>query len=190
LVGVNLVDIVGSSDTILMVDRDLMIRRHNRTHIDFACANGEPDIESRHGIGSALLSAFTEPVRSFYERAFGHVLANGEVFHQSYDCSAPGEYRAFRLSAYPIAQDKGLLLCHHLVVAAPIPLGEMVIRLAAHLSPDHFIVQCCHCRKVENFEYEKRWDWVPDLVEHQAVNISHTFCPRCLDHYYPDNENA
>jgi hypothetical protein len=47
-----------------------------------------------------------------------------------------------------------------------------------------FIIQCCHCRKIKNQEFTRRWDWVPALVATANPRTSHTFCPYCLEFYY------
>lgn len=186
LVGLDLAEIAASSDSILVVDADLRIRGYNRTYLAFARANGQVDIAERYGIGRLLLDAFSEPARSFYARVFTEAIARHEAYHQCYECPSPRMHREYRLSAYPIAGGHGLLLCHHLVASSPISADEAVAESSAHRSPDGFIVQCCHCRKVQNFQVGQRWDWVTDLVERQADQVSHTFCPRCLDFYYPD----
>jgi|GEM_PF-660654 len=186
LTGLDLADIAASPDPTLVVDGDLLIRGYNQAYIDFAHANGLPAIEANFGVGTSLLAAFSEPARALYAQAYRNALDRQEVFHQSCECSSPSEYREYLLSAYPIAKGIGLLLCHHLVAADPIPMSERRARSPEHLSPNDLIVQCCHCREVRNFQHENRWDWVPDLIKQMPTNVSHTFCPRCLDHYYPD----
>lgn len=186
LAGLDVAEIAASADSVLVVDADLTIRGYNRSYLAFALANGQADIVDRYGVGSSLVSAISEPARSFYARVFSEAIAHREAFHQCYACPSPREHREFRLSAYPLAGGTGLLLCHHLVASSPIAEVEMVAKSGAHRSPDGLIVQCCHCRKVRNFEVDHRWDWVADFVEHRPAAVSHTFCPRCLDFYYPD----
>ncbi len=56
----------------------------------------------------------------------------------------------------------------------------------AHLTEDGLIIQCCHCRKVQNQVVPDTWDWVPELVAERHLNVSHSFCQNCFAHYYPD----
>lgn len=178
--------IATSADSTIITDDDLVIRAYNQAYLTFAHANGLLNPERRCGIGCSLLAGSNEPARSFYTQAFQTVLAEHGAFHQDYECSSPTERREFRLSAYATVSGQALVISHHLVIAEPIPTTDQVAYSPAHCSPDGFVIQCCHCRKVRNFTANERWDWVPSCVESMPNNVSHTFCPRCFDHYYPD----
>lgn len=178
--------IAASDDAMLIVDRDLIIRAYNRAYVTFAAANGLPDIEQRFGLGSDILAAFSEPARTFYAEVYRRVLSEQNTFHQRYECSSPSQRRLFLLSAYASVGGKALIIAHHLTIEEPIPVSDQQALAGTHCSPEGFVIQCCHCRKVRNFLAPDRWDWVPELVAQRPTNVSHTFCPRCFDHYYPD----
>lgn len=186
LTDLDLESIAASADPMLIVDRELVIRAYNRAYVDFADANGLTDIEQRFGLGSDILAAFSEPARTFYAEAYHCVLAEQRAFHQRYECSSPTQRRLFLLSAYASVGGKSLVIAHHLTVEEPIPIDDQQARSATHCSPDGLVVQCSHCGKVRNFLAPDRWDWVPELIAQRPSNVSHTFCPRCFDHYYPD----
>lgn len=189
LMGVGDLDIAAiaaSNDSTIIADHGLAIRAYNHAYLAFAHANGLRDLEPRYGLGCNLLTACSEPARTFYAQTFRTVLAQRGVFHQDYECSSPTERREFRLSAYATVSGQALVISHHLLIAEPIPNTDRIASSAAHCSPEGFIIQCCHCRKVRNFTATDRWDWVPSCVENLPDNVSHTFCPRCFDHYYPD----
>jgi len=183
---IDIASIAASADSTIITDHAFVIRAYNQAYLAFAHANGLQDPERRCGLGCDLLAGCSEPARAFYAQAFRTALEERSVFHQDYECSSPTERRQFHLSAYATASGQALVVSHHLVIAEPIPITDRVAYSAAHCSPDGFIIQCCHCRKVRNFTAANRWDWVPSCVESLPDNVSHTFCPRCFDHYYPD----
>lgn len=178
--------IAASADPMLIVDRNMILRAYNAAYVAFAAANGLPDIEQRFGVGSDMLAAFSEPARTFYGDAYRRVLDEQNTFHQRYECSSPSQRRLFLLSAYASVGGKSLVIAHHLTIEEPIPITDQQAISTTHCSPEGFVIQCCHCRKVRNFLAPDRWDWVPDLIAQRPSNVSHTFCPRCFDHYYPD----
>jgi hypothetical protein len=59
---------------------------------------------------------------------------------------------------------------------------------ACYFGKDGTVIQCCHCRKIRNNDGVEQWDWVPEWVEHPNPKTSHTFCPHCLEFYYPLTE--
>ena len=43
------------------------------------------------------------------------------------------------------------------------------------------IRQCCHCRRVHH-----DGEWVARQVDESKMNITHGFCPACMEEHYPD----
>jgi len=181
----DLAAIEASADPTYAVDRSFVIRALNSAYLEFGRANGHPLVGHDHGLGCPLFASMDPPAREFYVRAYMTALAEHRPFHQDYECSSPAVFRRFRLSAYPLPGGSGLMISNHLVHEAPCGLRPTAVS-EVHTTAEGVIVQCCHCRKVQNHVAPNTWDWVPDLVSERHPDVSHTFCPACLEHYYPE----
>jgi hypothetical protein len=177
--------IEASADPTYAVDHDFVIRAVNSAYLEFGRANGHPEVAHDHALGCPLFAAMDPPAREFYVRTYLQVLQGGEPFHQDYECSSPAVYRRFRLSAYPLPAHGGLLISNHLAFESPVQRDPVPVG-GAHRTRDGLIIQCCHCRKVQNQVAPNTWDWVPDLVAERHLDVSHSLCPACLAHYYPE----
>ncbi len=182
---VDLKAISRSEDSIFVVNSDLQLVGYNQAWVRFACENGLPDIEHRYGYGFYLPDSIPEALQDHYREAWIGALREQRVYESSYECSSPDQYRKFHQTAYPIHGSKGLIITNHCVVETTSGVEGQHFD-SQHLSPHGFVVQCCNCRKVQDFSGTQKWDWIPALVDQPYPDTSHSICPHCLDHYYPD----
>jgi len=188
LSGLDLGALAKIADIVCVVDGELRLRAYNPGWVRFALANGGERMLSEYGLGRSLLDACADDAAVFYRAAYARALARGVRFDHDYECSSPDTYRRFRQSAYPLEGGRGLLISHHLLIERP--MREKACPAGPEYVSEHgFVTQCAHCRKVLN-PGAGRWDWVPELVRKPAHETSHTFCPACLDFYYPDARGA
>ena len=92
------------------------------------------------------------------------------------------------MTLYPLGNSDGLLVANALIIETE--HGDRKgknypANRSEYLDDNEIIRQCSHCRKVQHRELN-RWDWVPEWVTKAPSETSHTICPVCLDHYYPD----
>lgn len=177
--------IESSNDTTYVIDTGFVVRAFNSAYVRFGQENDCPDVEEKFGIGFDLREAITGPAKDYYEKKYQEAIDKNKPLSFEYECSSPEEYRLLYQSAYPILNGKGLLISNHVNLCCehksePFELGD------AHKTAEGFIVQCSHCRKIQNQHGENQWDWIPSLVSNPYHDTSHTFCQNCLDHYYPD----
>ena len=174
--------IEGSDDPVFITDDSLIIRGANSAYVKFGEENGLVDVAQVAGLGTAVLEAMTEPARRFYEDAFGQVLSGKGLFQQEYECSSPAAMRRFQLNCYAFPDASGLVFSHHLITES-MHDAEVFLLAPRHVSPEGFIVQCSHCRKIRNWDSDSSWEWVPSVLRHRPGGVSNAFCDLCLDHY-------
>ncbi|RJP59107.1 MAG: hypothetical protein C4541_06855 [Candidatus Auribacter fodinae] len=173
-----------SNDTVCVIDTDFRLVAFNEAWVNFAITNNGSDVLQKYPLGCVILDACFHDAKEFYRKAYAEILADPDRFDQDYECSSDAVHRLFHQTAYPLRNNTGILITHHLVyerqyAGTPHEFG------AQHVSKDGFIVQCAHCRKVQDHSKPDTWDWVPSLVRDPLPNISHSFCSACLDFYYP-----
>nr|WP_321395671.1 hypothetical protein [uncultured Desulfobacter sp.] len=181
----NLESIKNSKDVICIVDAEMKLKAYNKAWEAFALANGGENITQRYDLGVCITDVGEEPLKSFMRRKYREAIALNQMFGLNYECSSGQLLRVFRLNAYPLMNQKGLVISHHLVKACA-HLEESVAFTKQFVNSDGVISQCMSCRKIKDPNSEDRWLWVPSLLEKGIANISHGICSRCLDHYYPD----
>jgi len=174
-----------SPDVICIVDDAMILKAYNDAWINFAKTNNGAKVLVDFPLGSNIVDAGEEPIRSFLAEAYTRALRNNEPFEQNYECSSATEYRLFRQTAYPLIRSKGLIISHHLV--KKMPHEEEATEFSKRFFNGHgIIIQCQNCRKIRDPKDSQRWYWIPSLVNSPLANISHSICTPCLDHYYPD----
>ena len=176
-----------SGDSVYLLTPDLELAGWNEAYSAFALANGGDDVERRFPVGRSVLAAIDGPLREHYARVFAAALDTGRVRHGHCECSTPDEQRILRSSIYPVRGGAGLVVSHHLVLQTAHPEAGTALR-PHHRRADGLIVQCGNCRKVQDLRSPSKWDWVPEVVDRPPPDISHSICPNCLDHHYPDLE--
>ena len=173
-----------SLDTIYIIDPKFRLCAYNQAWVDFARNNDGVDVLTAYPLGSSILTAFADALKPFYTSAYAMALSTHTMFAHDYECSSPDRFRRFRQTAYPLPGGVGLIVTHHLVEE----LGHSEESHAYHprfVDTHGHIIQCCHCRKLQDPLAPQKWVWVPDVIRTQPANISHALCPRCLDFYYP-----
>jgi hypothetical protein len=172
---------------------DLTLAYHNDAWDRFAAENnGQPGIAEHWGLGSVVTDAISEPLRSFYLKGYRRCLETGEPWEHCYQCSSATTYREFRARTCPLGDAEGLLSVHSLVVERPhdpVDRPPQPAEEDVYLDGDGFLRQCCHCRRMRRSSDHHQWDWVPQWVERQPQNTSHTICPICLACYYAPKED-
>ncbi len=177
------------ADTVYGLDADLRLAFLNPEWFRFAAANGgEPAIARDWGLGRHVLEACPPILRAYYAEAFASALAKAERWDHLYECSSAGEYRQFRLSAYPLADGAGLLVVNaRVLIRAHDVVGssDRLLMYAGYRDGNGYVHQCAHCRRTKRPGALERWDWVPELVSDPIEETSHDLCRACLDFYYP-----
>ncbi|OMH29456.1 hypothetical protein [Motiliproteus sp. MSK22-1] len=174
-----------STDSIYLLDEFLNIAGYNQYYLQFATENGAKHIEERYGLGKSVLSAISGDLKIYYRNSYTNALRNNSVFVQDYQCSSCDKFRLFHQTAYPIHGRVGLVLTNHCVIERDVK--DSSVRLGQeHYNLHGFVVQCSNCRKIQNHSKLNKWDWIPEALEQQLPNTSHSLCLHCLDHYYPD----
>jgi hypothetical protein len=156
--------------------------------------NGEPAISTHWSIGAAFMDAIPDPLRDFYTRLFSATLAGSSqtdpspVRHE-YECSSAAVYRRFLMTVYPLRSGSGLLVVNTLTVECAHDQAERPPQLAntaSYTGNDGIVRQCAHCRRIQVPANPDLWHWVPAWVDKCPLQVSHTLCNFCLDHYYPE----
>ena len=129
----------------------------------------------------SYFDAIADPLRAFYERAFGHASATQTVFECDYECPTPEEQRTFRLRVLPIKED-GLLVEHSLVAATAAGPGQEALE-ERYVDGRGFFTQCANCRRVRH-PPTQAWHWIPEWVERMSARMSHGICPPCAGYFW------
>lgn len=173
---------------------DLRLAYFNPAWVAFVRDNGgPPGLASPASLGLPVMAAIPAPLHAFFAELYRSALAADRpprhpVSHR-YECSSPERFREFVMILYPLGRHEGLLVVNSLVAETP---HDPALRPAclpdwqAYADANNVIHQCCHCRRIEHMGVAKRWDWVPDWVRQPPPETSHTICPVCFEHYYPD----
>ena len=177
----NLGELVSERSTIVALDDDSMIRWLNPAWTQFAQENGAPNLAARFGLGASYMDGVAEPLRSFFHSAFFNVLATGDAFTHTYECSSPTVKRVHRMHVVSL-DGHGLLIEHSLVRQAPVDLKSAEPFEANYRDERGFVLQCSNCRRVRG--RDGRWDWVPAWVAEMPPDTSHGLCATCASRYF------
>jgi hypothetical protein len=162
---------------------DLRIGYLNPAWQRFARCNDGGDVVERWGLGAALVTAIAGELRDFYVDAYRAVLAGGQPWEHTYECSSPALRRVFRQRVLPLG-GRGLLVSHVPVVEEPHDEpGHLAIE-ARYRAPSGLIVQCSYCRKTRVAGDPRCWEFVPAHVAVSPPDTSHGLCPTCEGHYF------
>lgn len=173
------------ADIMCLVDSDLRLTGYNQAWVDFAEKNNGTAVLKQYSLGKKLFPVIDDPISSFLVQKYRAALEKYEPFEQNYECSSAEQFRVFHSTAYPLNNSIGLMISHHLIVEKE--HTDTVVEFSEQFVNEHnFVAQCSNCRKIRDPQNPSAWYWVPDLVESPLPNISHTICPPCMVHYYPD----
>jgi hypothetical protein len=172
-----------SADVTYIVDQELRLRGYNEAWRQFALKNGGAEVLEQYTFGRSILDAMSPEPRAFYENAYRRALQNRGRFDQRFECPSATVYRNLQQSAFPLVDACGLVVTNHLVEDRPMDDAGNLPSVQ-YLSDQGLVVQCCHCRRVEDQVVSNKWDWVPQWVDRSPPATSHTFCPACHDFYY------
>ena len=186
----NFADLETHAGTIYGVWKDYRLAYMNPAWFRFAKENeGEPGISTDWGIGQSIMDCLSGEIKEFYASKFKTCLDSNSVWHHEYECSSDTIYRKFHQIVYPLGQREGLLFVNSLIVASAHDATHRAVEKideASYRDVNGFICQCAFCRRVKNYQEDERWDWIPEWVKHCPKDTSHTFCPACFRHYYPE----
>lgn len=180
-----------ATDSIYGIDTELRIAYYNPAYLRFAAENGgEPAITRDWGIGARLTDAFSEHIRPFFERGYADCFKQGRLWQLEYICSSDTTYRCFRQQVFPI-DDRGVLIVNALLTETE---HDPALRPPEARDPAEFvndrgrIVQCAHCRFVQNPAVPELWEWVPNLVAGRDERVEQGMCDLCLEHFRSTGE--
>ncbi len=153
----------------------------------FARENGGPELATPLDCRQSVLDVVAAPLQSFYRAAFARVLAGGEAWTHTYECSSAEVFRKFNMRVESNPHGEGLVVIHSLVVETPFDRvdGDPPI-VGDYTNLQGLIVQCANCRRVKRSYVPERWDCVPSFVVHASeYAVTHGLCPGCDALYYP-----
>ena len=181
LSGFNLDLINDTADVIYLLDADLRLVAFNQGWVRFALANGGEDVLRDWMPGAAALQAVQGSEAGSLAANYSRVFLTGEPSSHVYECSSPDQRREYLQVVYPVAGNRALLVTNSLLYTGDAPQLE-----PGYLTRHGLLVQCSHCQRVARQDGSLAWDWIPG-VSLITESISHTFCPYCLDHHYPQS---
>jgi len=185
--GFDLDSLQESGNCLYVLDANLVITYVNPVYLKFAEENGGINVAKRWAVGCNVLDAINGPQREFYEDFFRTCMQDPQVTNHDYECSSEDEFRLFRMHVFPLGEGQGLLLDHSIVVSKKHDRPPHQFDQALYTDANGIVHQCGHCRRIQNLQ-TTAWDWCPDALG--RLKISHSLCPLCLDHYYPDPEKC
>jgi hypothetical protein len=169
---------------------DMTLAYFNPAWLTFSAQNGgEPAISTQWGLGCNVIAAISAVLQPYYISAFNNCLQVLEPWKHQYECSSAEKYRLMYMIAYPLAKGRGILSVHSQIIEKPHDPQTRPARAAdeaAYLDQNGYFHQCAHCRRMQHATMPEQWDWVPPWVESPPPKTSHTICPLCLNHYYPE----
>ena len=182
----NIAKLDRQADVIYGTWADYRLAYINPAWLAFARENGgEPQISKEWTLGRSIRDAWPEILSPYWDERLQECLRSGKPCQLDYECSSPVLYREFELMVYPLQDARGLLFINSIRVETPhdtvaFEPGE------PYVNKNGLIMQCAHCRRVQNQQVENRWDRVPALVATPAKNTSHALCEVCYAYYYPE----
>ena len=185
-------DLRNLSNTLYVVDKNYSIVDYNDGYTAFAMANDGQDIFEKWPLGANILSAVPEVLRDVIKKMYDDVFFNNAVIEHTYDCHSPTVFRRFKMRILPYMND--FALHEHCKIESSSLTGahdiaDDTIR-AEYIDQHGMIHQCCHCRRIQSCTDTQNWVWVVALIRRNNVflsQISHTICPVCLLHYFPED---
>jgi hypothetical protein len=184
-------DLRNITNTIYIIDQNYNIVDYNNGYKRFAIENEGSDILIKWPIGSNILSSIPDIIRNDIKNMYDDVILNNKIIEHEYDCHSPTAFRRFKMRILPFMN--GFALHEHCLIESSklngsYELSDSEIE-SRYVDINGIIHQCCHCRRIQSNTDINNWVWVVSLIKRNNIflpNISHTICPVCLLHYYPE----
>ncbi|MBU2501240.1 hypothetical protein KJ682_07940 [bacterium] len=177
---------------VFAVDGDLTMVYANPAYFDFARDNGGgSDFADRWGIGCNILEAMPANLESYFRKMFSLCLEQKAPWDHQFECSSPERFRLFNQRVYPLGERSGLVVLNSLVTEVrhdPAARPPQTADPAVYCDDRGLVHQCVQCRRILRQGEAHEWDWVPAWVATPPPEVTHGFCPVCLDFYYPRDE--
>jgi len=173
---------------IYALDPELRIVYCNEAWDRFCAANGAAGLRRDSQIGRPILEAIPPVLQPYFRGNYQSVIATGQPWEHSYECSSPTEFRQFRMMACPDPEAKGIVVVNSIWVERahnPLERWDQIPDEHVYCSEEGYITMCCHCRRARRWR-TSRWDWVADYLRLPPQQVTHGICDVCLNLYYPD----
>jgi hypothetical protein len=179
------------TNAIYVVDQMYNIVDYNDGYKMFAIENDGEDILDRWPIGSNIMSSIPEILRDTMKRMYDDVILNKKIIEHEYDCHSATVFRRFKMRILPFMN--GFALHEHCQIESSQLNGAYELSdgdiESGYVDKNGLVHQCCHCRRIQSCTDGNNWVWVISLINRNrtfAPRISHTICPVCMLHHYPD----
>ncbi len=178
--------------TVYGIDSEYRIVYLNPAWYQFSKDNGtNHSIDEKWLFGRNVFDCIPEVLEPFYKNLFESSLNKNDSrvtpLHFKYECSSPTVFREFTMHLYPVGSS-GIIVVHSINIEEPHTLQPdlemLTLEKEQYIDDSGFVYQCANCRRVKNLQEEKRWDWIPKLVEAPVAKTSHGICDPCAAHYY------
>ncbi len=188
LVGFDLTALEAETSVVFGLSADFAIAYVNPAWDRFAEANGGTGALRGAGLlGKPLGDALSNSVRTFFCEHYRLALREGRPWEHLFECSSPEQYREFLLTAFPLVDQKGLLVVSSLRVEVPHDRTKCAPIAALYRDERQVFHQCAHCRRMRRNDAAQSWDWVPAWVASPPPHTSHGLCSACTGFYYADS---
>lgn len=179
------------TNTIYVVDRNYNLVDYNNGYKLFAIENDGEDILNNWKIGANILPAIPEMIQGIIKKMYDDVILNDKTIEHEYDCHSATTFRRFRMRILPFMN--GFALHEHCLIESSQLSGVQNVsdeEIESRYTDNNGIIhQCCHCRKIQSCTDTNNWVWVVSLIhrnDNYYPRISHTLCPVCMLHYFPE----
>jgi len=171
-------------DVMFLLDDELRLVDCNPAWERFAVENGGLRL-SRAGVcGRLILDFVPDVLRTFYLHKYWLAKRTADGTYFDYDCSTPDRIRLFRMTMLPL-EDLLLITNRQRLDEKCQARPPLTVEESSHyISSTGFVVMCANCRKTRHRESEMHWDWIPEMLSHDRLKVSHGLCPRCKTHLY------
>lgn len=184
-------DLRNLTNPIYIIDREYKIVDFNNGYKRFAIENEGEDILLKWPIGSNILSSIPDIIRNEIKKMYDDVIVKNTVIEREYDCHSPTVFRRFKMRILPFMN--GFALHEHCLIESSQLSGAYELSdgdiESGYIDINGIIHQCCYCRRIQSNADINNWVWVVPLIKRNnnfLSNISHTICPVCFLHYYPE----
>lgn len=176
-----------SQEVVYVLDGDLCIAVCNRGWDRFAKENGGAGISSGEVIGRTIFEFVPDVLVAFYVDKYEAARRSAAWVEFDYDCSSPTEYRQFHMALERI-EGGGIVAINsrRSVLSLPFSDQHQAVPDFAYRLESGLITMCANCRRTKRQDASRKWDWVPEFLNHPAGKVSHGICPVCTDRFYPE----